>query len=132
MRHTKAQDLGALILFSNAIEKTVAFYRAIGVPLEEEKHDDEGPLHYACELGSTHMAIHAAGEGRAAEWRSGGSSYFGFAVDSLKVAVEAARRTGARVVQEPEEYPWGPRSLVEDPDGRVVELFERLPTGGAS
>ena len=122
------QDVGALILFSPRLEQAIAFYRAIGVPLEEEKHDDEGPLHYACELGSTHMAIYgtdAAKGGRAAEWRSGGSGYFGFAVDSLTDAVEAARRVGARILQEPEEYPWGPRALVEDPDGRVVEIFER-------
>ena len=122
------QDLGALILFTASLERTVAFYRAIGAPLEEEKHDEEGPLHYACELGSTHLAIHAvdaAKGGRAAEWRSGGSSYFGFAVDSLADAVEAARALNARVLQEPEDFPWGPRALVEDPDGRVVELFER-------
>ena len=121
-------DVGALILFSESVERTVAFYRAIGIPLEEEKHDDEGPLHYACEVGSTHIAIHGAETGkgaRAAGWRSGGSSYFGLAVSSLIEAVDAARRLGAPIVQEPEEFPWGPRALVEDPDGRVVELFER-------
>src|SRR5262245_14057316 len=64
MSASGVRDVGALILFSGAIEKTVAFYRAIGMPLEEEKHDEEGPLHYACELGSTHMAIHAAPGGR--------------------------------------------------------------------
>src|SRR5262245_19060832 len=111
------QDVGALILFSSSLEQTVAFYRAIGVPLDEETHGDDGPLHYACEVGKTHLAIHAAEGGRAAAWRSGGSSYFGFAVSSLADAVEAARLAGGRVVQEPEEYPWGPRALVEDPEG---------------
>jgi len=118
------QDVGALILFTGEIERTVAFYREIGVPLEEEQHEDT-PVHYACDVGGVHVAIHEVGPGRAPQWRSGGSDYFGFAVSSLADAVAAARGTGARIRQEPEEFPWGPRALVEDPDGRVVELFER-------
>jgi predicted enzyme related to lactoylglutathione lyase len=120
------KELGALILFTGEIERTVAFYREIGIPLEEEQHEDT-PVHYACELGGVHMAIHEVGPDRAPRWRSGGSEYFGFAVASLDEAVAAARRTGARIKQEPEEFPWGPRALVEDPDGRIVELFERRP-----
>lgn len=120
------QEVGALILFTGEIERTVAFYREIGVPLAEEQHED-APVHYACDVGGVHMAIHEVGPGRAPQWRSGGSDYFGFAVASLTETVAAARRIGARIRQEPEEYPWGPRALVEDPDGRVVELFERRP-----
>lgn len=73
-------------------------------------------------------AVFSAGPGRAAEFRSGGSSLAGFAVVSVEAAIEAARSSGAGVLQEPESYPWGLRALVQDPDGRVVELFERALT----
>lgn len=85
-------------------------------------------MHYACDLGNAHFAILESRAGRAPGYRSGGSSFAGFAVVSLQAAVEAARSTGAPVLQEPESYPWGRRALVEDPDGRVVELFEREAT----
>ena len=117
-------DVGALILFTDKLEALVEFYRAIGVPLELEQHDD-GPLHHACELGLTHFAIFESNSGTPPEFRSGGSSFPGFTVNSLEDALEAAKSLNAEVVQQPTEYPWGWRALVKDPDGRVLELFQR-------
>ncbi|MBV8263966.1 MAG: VOC family protein [Candidatus Eremiobacteraeota bacterium] len=120
----KASELGALILFSTALDRTVTFYRAIGVPLEPETHDD-GTLHYACELGATHFAVFPAHAGCAQPYGSGGCSFPGFVVESVVAALDAARSLGATVRQEPEEYPWGLRAVTEDPDGRPVEIFQR-------
>lgn len=119
-------DVGALIIFTDKLEAVVEFYSAIGVPLELEQHGD-GPVHYACDLGLTHFAVFRSGPGEAAEFRSGGSSFAGFTVNSLEAALDAARSVKAEVVQPPTEYPWGWRALVKDPDGRVVELFQRPP-----
>ncbi len=118
------QDVGALILFSNQLPAVVRFYRAIGLALEPERHE-EGPVHYVSELGPTHFAVFEGPPGEAPEFRAGGSTFAGFAVDSLEEAMTGAKSVGARVVQEPAEYPWGMRALVVDPDGRVIELFQR-------
>lgn len=120
-------DVGALILFTERLEAAVEFYKAIGVPLEREQHEG-GALHYACDLGPTHFAVFESSPGETPEFRSGGSSFPGLTVNSLEVALEAAKSVSAEVVQEPTEYPWGWRALVKDPDGRVIELFQR-PTG---
>lgn len=117
-------DLGALILFTNKLEAAVKFYTAIGVPLELEQHDD-GPPHYACELGLTHFAIFESNSSSAPEFKAGGTSFPGFTVNSLHDALEAAKSVNAEVVQQATEYPWGWRALVKDPDGRVIELFQR-------
>jgi predicted enzyme related to lactoylglutathione lyase len=117
-------ELGALILFTNRFVDAVAFYRALGAPLEEEEHD-EGPVHYACEIGPVHFAIFEAAAGDVPSHRRGGSSMPGFAVPSAQQAFEIVEELGAKIVQPPSEYPWGIRFLVEDPDGRVVEVFER-------
>jgi len=117
-------ELGALILFANQLEETVAFYRALGLPLEEDPHD-EGPLHFACALGPTHFAVFQGGPGTPPPFRAAGGVTPGIAVPSLATALAAVEARGARVVEPPTEYPWGPRILVEDPDGRTVEVFER-------
>jgi len=131
-------ELGALILFAADLAHTVAFYRALGVPLAEERHED-GPAHFACELGPVHLAVFAAEPGspapdspapsgrtgRAPSFRAGGSTFPGFAVPSIETALGAARALGAPVLQEPAEYPWGTRAVIEDPDGRAIELFQR-------
>lgn len=70
--------LDALVMRAADLDGAVAFYRAIGLPLQEERHAD--------------------------------------------AAFEAAIRAGGRQVLPPDEYPWGRRALVEDPDGRTVEL----------
>ena len=118
------QDVGALILFSHQVPAVIRFYRAIGLELERESHE-EGPVHYVADLGPTHFAVFEGAPGEAPEFRSGGSTFPGFAADSLEDAVSGAKSVGARVVQEPTEYPWGMRALVVDPDGRVIELFQR-------
>jgi predicted enzyme related to lactoylglutathione lyase len=117
-------EMGALILFTDRLDEMTAFYRALGVPLEAETHEG-GSVHLACDLGSVHFAVLAGSTGNAPPFRSGGGAMPGFAVPSLGVAWDRVRGLGARIVEEPTEYPWGPRFLVMDPDGRTVEVFER-------
>ena len=119
-------ELGALILFANDLSQAVRFYQTLGVPLEKEDHEG-GPLHFACELGTLHFAIFAGPPGDAPLFRTGGSVMPGFAVPSLDRASDAMQALGAKIIQPPTDYPWGPRMLVEDPDGRTVELFQRKP-----
>ena len=124
MNEKNDPKLGALILFANRLSETVAFYRALGVPLVEENHED-GPLHFACELGPVHLAFFEGTRGETPQYRAGGTTMPGLAVPSLDDAWEAMQNLGATIVQPPTDYPWGPRILVEDPDGRTVEVFER-------
>ncbi len=116
------RSLDALVLFTRDLEAAVRFYRAIGLSLEEERHDD-GPVHYACELGGVHVAVYGAhGAGVAPARRHAGASQVGFTVDDLDRAVAAGRSVGAPVLVEREQMPWGDRALLGDPDGRTVEL----------
>ncbi|MFQ5986328.1 MAG: VOC family protein [Thermoplasmata archaeon] len=124
MGESMIRDVGALILFSHRVSAVVRFYEAIGLELQPERHED-GPVHYVSELGPTHFAVFESPPGEAPEFKTGGSTFPGFTVDSLEDALSGARSVGARVVQEPTPYPWGMRVLVVDPDGRVIELFQR-------
>ncbi|MET4582466.1 catechol 2,3-dioxygenase-like lactoylglutathione lyase family enzyme [Conyzicola nivalis] len=48
-----------------------------------------------------------------------------FRTDDLDAAFERARQSGAEVLQEPIEQPWGPRdSAFRDPSGNMVRLSE--------
>lgn len=111
----------SLILFSPNPSKLVSFYRSIGLPLEEENHGD-GVVHYACELEKIHIAIYPSEQGVASNRGCGGASQIGFQVDNLNRIYEMVIRTGARSIVAPQERPWGMRAIVEDPDGRPVEL----------
>src|SRR6478752_3226688 len=55
-------SVGAVLLISDDAAGLAAFYRdALGLPLEDEVHEGV-PLHYGCELGSVHFAIHPSAD----------------------------------------------------------------------
>jgi lactoylglutathione lyase len=118
-------EMASLVLYAVRPEATAAFYRALGLDLEDEDHG-EGPVHFAAELGAVHFAIYPAQTpGRAEERRSGGSMFPGFYVQSLDQAAQALAGAGAQVLTGHEQMPWGCRILAEDPDGRVVEIDQK-------
>jgi predicted enzyme related to lactoylglutathione lyase len=118
-------EFGAFVIYAADAARTAAFYRAVGVGLEHEDHG-EGPVHFAAELGGVHFAVYPAeAPGRAPARRAGGGSFPGFYVTSLDQVTAALAGLGAPVLQVHEEMPWGCRILVEDPDGRPVEVNQR-------
>jgi predicted enzyme related to lactoylglutathione lyase len=118
--------MSSLVLFANDPEKTAAFYRALGVPLEEEDHG-EGAVHLAAEIGPVHFAIYSAQSpsGGVTPWRGAGNEFAGFYVESLDKVVASVSSLGARLLTEHQDRPWGCRVVAEDPDGRVVEINQR-------
>jgi len=119
-------ELSSLVLFTGHLEQARAFYRAVGLALDGEDHGD-GPLHYATDIGAVHFAIFDAGpsSGRAPQWRESGSSFPGFYVTSLDDTVAALTAQGAPVLAAHQVRDWGCRAIIEDPDGRPVEINQR-------
>jgi lactoylglutathione lyase len=118
-------QMASLVLYAADPEATAAFYRAVGLVLEDEDHG-EGPVHFATDLGPVHFAIYpAAVAGRAVERRRGGSVFPGFYVESLDQATGALAGGGAKVLTAHEQMPWGCRIVAEDPDGRAVDVNQR-------
>lgn len=123
------RNVSAIVLWTARMREVVAFYEAIGLQLAAEQHED-GPPHWACDIGGIHFAIYEQDEGDSPppEYQSAGASLLGFDVDALDEVYRAAKTVGARVLIRPEEVPWGRRAVVLDPDGRTVELNETLPS----
>lgn len=118
-------ELSSIVLFSAQPARTIAFYRSVGIEFEEEDHGD-GVVHAATDVGGIHVAVFAAESGTEAPgWRLGGSSFVGFYVDSLDQTRSSLTERGARVLVDHEVRNWGCRILVEDPDGRAVEINQR-------
>jgi predicted enzyme related to lactoylglutathione lyase len=118
-----ATHLGALVLTTNRVAETLAFYRTIGLPLREEDHGD-GVVDWACEVGGVHIAVFGTDAGgQAPGYHAAGSTFSGFVVSDVEAVLADLRALGSVVLQEPTEMPWGVRAVVADPDGRPVEIF---------
>jgi lactoylglutathione lyase len=120
-------EIASLVFFADDLPATAAFYRAIGLALEDEDHG-EGPVHAAAEVGGVHVAIYQAEAGRgsrALPWRSAASDFPGVYVDSLDAATTALEAIGATVLAPHQAMPWGCRIVAADPDGRAIEINQR-------
>jgi hypothetical protein len=49
-------EVASIVVFTERVEETVAFYRALGVPLGHEDHGN-GAVHTAGEVGDVHIAV---------------------------------------------------------------------------
>jgi lactoylglutathione lyase len=109
--------LAAVVFTCQDIDKSVRFYKSLGFEVRETKHG--GVAHFTCSLGGCHFALYPHdGVERGAQ----SGVQIGVMVTNLNGAIASVAATGANVLQKPTPKPWGITALVEDPDGRKVEL----------
>lgn len=118
-------EVASIVLFTGHLQRSVAFYRALGVPLEDEDHGD-GDVHAAGDMNGVHVAVlPASSAGASGGWKAAGSTFVGLWVQSLEAALAALEPLGAEVLREHEDCEWGCRVIVTDPDSRAVEVNQR-------
>jgi lactoylglutathione lyase len=117
---TAAVALTLLVLKTRQVEVARAFYETLGIRLAAEQHGT-GPLHYAGSVGNVTLEVYPLlGDEAAADK----TTRLGFAVADLEQVLESLKEGGSVLVSPPKRSPWGLRAVVEDPDGRAVELYE--------
>jgi catechol 2,3-dioxygenase-like lactoylglutathione lyase family enzyme len=117
-------SLSLLVLRTEDLDRSVRFYRALGLEFAQEQHGD-GPVHYACELGETVLELYPARPGSAPERRTAGATMIGFRVDSLSQTMHALAELDVAVLTAPSQSSTPSRAVVQDPDGRAIEIQEK-------
>ncbi|HEY7137383.1 MAG TPA: VOC family protein [Acidimicrobiia bacterium] len=129
IRAAGAHSLSAVLIVSKDPARLVAFYRdALGLAMVDEIHDDTD-LHWGCELGPIHFAIHPTSNfEQCAEPQPGGIN-MAFNVPDAQVASDAIEAAGYQVEYAPKDLGWCIMTAVRDPDGNYIELTQ-FPSGG--
>jgi len=110
--------LNLVVIRSGDLERSAAFYAALGVRLGPERHGS-GPPHLAGAVGAVVLEVFPRGEASDTI-----GVRLGFRVPAVAAAVAAAAAAGGAIVSPPRPGRWGLRAVVADPDGRRVELTE--------
>ena len=113
-------ELVEVALFSDDVEELKRFYgRLVG---GEPEDDWPGGATYVA--GPVKLLVHR----RAAPSEGGPANedHFALAVNDLGAACQELHERGVEFVAEPRDYPWGRSAYVRDPDGRIVELSQRV------
>ena len=109
------------IISVNDLPATRSFYETLGFSQIYQFPTEGEPGFVTMERGSSSIGI---GSGGATE-----ENRFGYwvYVDDVDATLEKLRASGARVVAEPEDQPWGERvARTRDPDGNLVYLGAEL------
>lgn len=115
-------SVGALLLISDDAEKLAAFYReALGLPLEDEVHEGV-PLHYGCEIGGVHFAIHPSADWPGERAPDAQSPVIVFYTSDVQAAYERLVRTGVEATT-PFDHGFATLTAFRDPDGNNVQVM---------
>ena len=115
--------VSAILLISPQAEKLADFYRTtLELPMEEEIHEGV-PLHFACDLGDVHLAIHPADGWPGTTTLDARSPVIALnTTDATKVAnklsASGIAHTGVR------DHGFALVVSFRDPDGNHVEVLE--------
>jgi catechol 2,3-dioxygenase-like lactoylglutathione lyase family enzyme len=121
-----AHFLSAVLVVSKDAKALADFYKNIlGVPLEEEKHGSTD-LHYGCELGDLHFAIHPLENFGGQEVRPG-SIKLAFEVFDIEAFVEEMKNKKVPLLYAPKDVGFMKITAVSDPDGNTVEITQLGP-----
>jgi catechol 2,3-dioxygenase-like lactoylglutathione lyase family enzyme len=104
------------------IDRLSQFYRdVLGIPLEKEIHGG-GPVHYGCELGDIHFAIHSTNEKSVAG--NGGHRFkLAFTIFSTEALLERLSLHGTPILYS-KKTEFAVFTAIRDPDGNYLEFTE--------
>lgn len=113
----------AILLISPNPKALAAFYRnALGLSLEDETHPGV-PLHYGCDVGGVHLAIHANAGWVGVPTRDAQSPVVVLGTSNVRAIAERLAANGVHA-SGPTDHGFGLIVSFRDPDGNLVEILE--------
>lgn len=113
-------ELNLVVIRAAALDRSQAFYEALGLTFVSERHGT-GPEHLAATVNGVVFEIYPLGKQRPTS-----CVRIGFSVCSVSSAVNSIQQLGFEVATTPTQSPRGLRAVVVDPDGHRVELTQRV------
>lgn len=113
----------AILLISPDPAALADFYRnVLDLPLEDEEHRGV-PLHYGCDLGGVHLAIHSNEGFPGVPTRSGQGPAIVLGTSDVKAVFDRLSASGVHVIG-PSDHGFGVVVSFRDPDGNFIEIVE--------
>jgi lactoylglutathione lyase len=110
--------LNLIVLKTTGPAALMQQYEQLGLQFEHHRHGD-GPMHYSCEIDGLVLEIYPLPKSLA---KADDSLRLGFEVDDLDKMVECLANSDWKMLSKPTEMEWGRQVLLQDRDGRKVEL----------
>ena len=113
--------LNLLVIKTAKIDQLKTQYEQLGFAFKLHQHG-KGPLHYASETNDFVFEIYPL---PSSETEADATTRLGFEVESLDELIEGISATELIIKQKPKATEWGYVAVVQDLDGRKIELNEK-------
>ena len=120
-------QISAVIIISDAPDRLAEFYlHVLDVPFARSAAGDDD-VHYECDLGDVHLAIHSRSH---LPWAGPPGSAVSIALTVADLASTLVRLEKASVplLYSPKEFGFAKMVGLRDPDGNVLQLTELSPS----
>ena len=111
--------LNLLVIRVANLAKSRAFYEALGLSFNEERHGS-GPIHLSAQLDGSVLELYPMTSSSPTTT----GTRFGLLAFGIDGIVDRALTAGGSLVTAAADSPWGRRVVVADPDGHKIELVE--------
>lgn len=110
--------LNLVVLYTSRPELLKVQYELLGLRFVYHRHG-KGPYHYAAEVDQLVLEIYPL---KGSEEKSEVSLRLGFSINNLEEIILLVRDSDWVIVSELKNTPWGKIAVIQDMDGRKVEL----------
>ncbi|WP_423737457.1 VOC family protein [Chitinophaga caseinilytica] len=114
-------NISLIVIKTNQLEKQADFYSRLGFQFDYHNHGN-GPFHFASVGSPVVLEIYPLPKRIAA---ADNTTRLGFQVHSLDELIRNLQADGVTIVSFPAHSDWGYTAVVQDYDGRKIELSEK-------
>jgi lactoylglutathione lyase len=110
--------LNLIVLKTAQLDVLADFYRHLGMEFEHHQHG-AGPFHYSAEVNDMVFEIYPLPKDNL---HADNSIRLGFVVDDLDHVLQILKVADVKIIQDARHTEWGYQAVIQDPDGRKIEL----------
>jgi len=114
-------ELRLLVVRTTDLVRLADFYSLLGLTFDYHKHGNS-PYHYSATIDKTILEIYPLAKGQT---EADKDLRLGFAVNDLAATVQLLKEKGTEFLSEPMQTDYGFMTIIKDPDGRKIELYEK-------
>jgi lactoylglutathione lyase len=113
-------EIRLLVIRTSDIDRLASFYGLFGLEFEYHKHE-KSPYHYSASIGNTVLEIYPLAKGQA---EADKELRLGFSIENFEDIVRVLKDKQTVFLSEPMQTDYGFMAIIEDPDGRKIELYK--------
>jgi predicted enzyme related to lactoylglutathione lyase len=114
-------EIKLLVLRTPDPPKLAHFYSQLGMQFEYHQHGNSH-YHYSTLIGKTVLEIYPLAKNQI---QADSNLRLGFEIDDFYNVLEQFTQQNVKIVHEPMQTEFGTVAVIQDPDGRKIELYKK-------